>query len=69
VAIDQMNGLPTCTLILKQLVQYFRDMFMNMDMNVYMNMHMLLQLLLNMAVTSSWCMNAAVIINIAKVSQ
>ena len=29
---------------------------------------MLFQLLLNMAVTSSWCMNAAVIINIAKVS-
>jgi len=28
----------------------------------------LLQLLLNMAVTSSWCMNAAVIISIAKVS-
>jgi len=27
-----------------------------------------LQLLLNMAVTSSWCMNAAVIISIAKVS-
>jgi len=41
---------------------------MNMDVNKYMNMHVLLQLLLNMAVTSSWCMNAAVIINIAKVS-
>jgi len=41
---------------------------MSMDVKKHMNMHVLLQLLLNMAVTSSWCMNAAVIINIAKVS-